>query len=129
MPPPTGPHPPAEPLRGLISEDLSLSPEELDRYATLSGKLLDRRYQVGQRLGEGGMSYVYRAQDIETGRPVAVKMLLPRLSRDPAAVERLRREAEHRHAARPSQRLPHPAAGRDGGHALPGDAVSSRASR
>ena len=39
------------------------------------------------------MSYVYRAQDIETGAAVAVKILLPRLSRDPAAVERLRREA------------------------------------
>ena len=70
-----------------------VTPEELDRYATLSGKLLDRRYQVGRRLGEGGMSYVYRAQDIETSATVAVKILLPRLSRDPAAVERLRREA------------------------------------
>ena len=39
------------------------------------------------------MSYVYRAQDVETAAPVAVKILLPRLSRDPAAVERLRREA------------------------------------
>ncbi len=94
MPPPIRPAPPAEPLRGLINEDLSLSPEDMDRYATLSGKLLDRRYQVGRRLGEGGMSYVYRAQDNESGRPVAVKILLPRLSRDPAAVERLRREAE-----------------------------------
>jgi len=39
------------------------------------------------------MSYVYRAQEVESGAPVAVKILLPRLSRDPAAVERLRREA------------------------------------
>ena len=45
------------------------------------------------RLGEGGMSYVYRAEEIETGRIVALKILLPRLSRDPASVERLRREA------------------------------------
>jgi serine/threonine protein kinase len=36
---------------------------------------------------------VYRAQDVENGSAVAVKILLPRLSRDPAAVERLRREA------------------------------------
>ncbi len=86
---------PAAPLRGggVLTEDIALAPEELDRCATLSGKLLDRRYQVGRRLGEGGMSYVYRAQDVDTGTAVAVKILLPRLSRDPAAVERLRREA------------------------------------
>ena len=75
------------------TEEFAVTPEELDRCATLSGKLLDRRYQVGRRLGEGGMSYVYRAQDVQSGATVAVKILLPRLSRDPAAVERLRREA------------------------------------
>jgi serine/threonine protein kinase len=89
-------------LAGAIDDELPLSPEEIDRFATLSGKLLDRRYQVGRRLGEGGMSYVYRAQDTETGESVAVKILLPRLSRDPAAVERLRREAEI------ARRLSHP---------------------
>jgi serine/threonine-protein kinase len=60
---------------------------------TLSGQVLDGRYRVLTRLGEGGMSYVYRAEEIETGRIVALKILLPRLSRDPASVERLRREA------------------------------------
>ena len=84
---------PPPPLTGVLVEDLAVTPEELDHAATLSGKLLDGRYQVGRRLGEGGMSYVYRAQDAETGATVAVKILLPRLSRDPAAVERLRREA------------------------------------
>jgi serine/threonine protein kinase len=81
------------PAGAVMTEDLAVTPEELDRCATLSGKLLDGRYQVGRRLGEGGMSYVYRAQDVQTGAAVAVKILLPRLSRDPAAVERLRREA------------------------------------
>ena len=78
---------------GVYTEEFVVSPEEADRCATLSGKLLDGRYQVGRRLGEGGMSYVYRAKDVESDAPVAVKILLPRLSRDPAAVERLRREA------------------------------------
>jgi serine/threonine protein kinase len=64
-----------------------------DPLTTLAGQTLDRRYRVGKRLGEGGMSYVYRAEELETGRQVAVKILLPRLSRDPASVERLRREA------------------------------------
>ena len=61
--------------------------------ASLTGQILDQRYQINRKLGEGGMSYVYQAQEIDTGRSVAVKILIPKLSRDPASVERLRREA------------------------------------
>jgi eukaryotic-like serine/threonine-protein kinase len=61
--------------------------------ASLTGQVLDQRYHITRKLGEGGMSYVYQAQEIDTGRAVAVKILIPRLSRDPASVERLRREA------------------------------------
>ncbi len=60
---------------------------------SLTGQVLDQRYQINRKLGEGGMSYVYQAQEIGTGKSVAVKILIPRLSRDPASVERLRREA------------------------------------
>jgi eukaryotic-like serine/threonine-protein kinase len=63
------------------------------RLASLTGQVLDQRYQIARKLGEGGMSYVYQAFEIGTGIPVAVKILIPRLSRDPASVERLRREA------------------------------------
>jgi serine/threonine protein kinase len=63
------------------------------RLASLTGQVLDQRYQIVRKLGEGGMSYVYQALEVGTGRPVAVKILIPRLSRDPASVERLRREA------------------------------------
>jgi serine/threonine protein kinase len=63
------------------------------RLASLTGQVLDQRYQIARKLGEGGMSYVYQAQEIGTDKPVAVKILIPRLSRDPASVERLRREA------------------------------------
>jgi serine/threonine-protein kinase len=73
--------------------DLEATAPAVNPLSTLSGQVLDRRYRVNQRLGEGGMSYVYRAEEIETGRIVALKILLPRLSRDPASVERLRREA------------------------------------
>ncbi|HEY9504571.1 MAG TPA: serine/threonine-protein kinase [Gemmatimonadales bacterium] len=73
--------------------DLEVAAPPANPLSTLSGQILDRRYRVAQRLGEGGMSYVYRAEEIETGRIVALKILLPRLSRDPASVERLRREA------------------------------------
>ncbi len=60
---------------------------------SLTGQVLDQRYQIDRKLGEGGMSYVYQASEIGTGKSVAVKILIPRLSRDPASVERLRREA------------------------------------
>jgi len=63
------------------------------KLASLTGQILDQRYHITRKLGEGGMSYVYQAQEIDSGRAVAVKILIPRLSRDPASVERLRREA------------------------------------
>lgn len=49
-------------------------------------------YQLGPRLGAGGMGEVYRAIDTRTGHPVAVKLLHPELLRDPEA--RARAQAE-----------------------------------
>jgi serine/threonine protein kinase len=60
---------------------------------SLSNQVLDARYYIRRRLGEGGMSYVYEAEEIGSGESVAVKILSPKLSADKTAVERLRREA------------------------------------
>jgi serine/threonine-protein kinase len=68
-------------------------PKPLDRAASLSGQLLDSRYQVLEKLGEGGMSYVYLAKEVATGQEVAIKVLSPKLASDRSSVERLRREA------------------------------------
>ena len=65
----------------------------LDRASTLSNQILDARYQVMKKLGEGGMSYVYLAKEISSGDTVAIKVLSPRLATDKSSVERLRREA------------------------------------
>ena len=65
----------------------------LDRAGSLAEQILDRRYQVMRKLGEGGMAMVYEARDINTGDFVAIKVLSPKLSRDQTSVERLRREA------------------------------------
>ena len=81
------------PIPELVVEHHEAPAGGLDPLSTLSGTVLDHRYRVGKRLGEGGMSYVYRAEDIETSEAVAVKILIPRLWRDPASVERMRREA------------------------------------
>src|SRR5213076_342529 len=65
----------------------------LDRAASLLGQVLDGRYQVQKKLGEGGMSYVYLAREVATGHDVAIKVLSPKLATDRSSVERLRREA------------------------------------
>jgi hypothetical protein len=43
--------------------------------ATFTGTLLDGRYRVGEAIGHGAMSDVYRAQDERLDRPVAIKVL------------------------------------------------------
>jgi serine/threonine-protein kinase len=65
----------------------------MDRASNLSNSLLDARYEVGKRLGEGGMSYVYLAKDVTNGETFAIKVLTPKLKEDKSSVERLRREA------------------------------------
>ncbi|GEL17181.1 Stk1 family PASTA domain-containing Ser/Thr kinase [Pseudonocardia asaccharolytica] len=68
-----------------------------------AGALLDARYRVGPVIARGGMSTVYRGTDTRLDRPVAIKVMDPRMAADPAFRTRFEREA------RSAARIDHPA--------------------
>ncbi len=55
--------------------------------------LLNGRYRLIAQQGSGGMAVIYKAQDLLLGRTVAVKVLRPSLTSDPAFMTRFRNEA------------------------------------
>ncbi len=85
-----------------VSQDLAVYPP-----AVVPGQLLADRYEVGERIGGGGMADVFRARDRLLRRNVAVKVTRPHLASEDAC-RRMLREAratasiEHPHILRVS---------------------------
>jgi serine/threonine protein kinase len=56
------------------------------------GDVLAGRYEILQLLGEGGMGAVYKAQDRELDRPVALKLIRPELASSSSMLARFKQE-------------------------------------
>ena len=79
------------PARGTLSG--RAEPAAPVTHTNLVGQVLDGRYQVERKVGEGGMSFVYLVKDVATKESYAIKVLSAALSRDQNAMARLKREA------------------------------------
>lgn len=61
--------------------------------SSMTGKILNGRYEIGERIGAGGMAEVYSATDNVLGRIVAVKIMLSQYAEDEDFARRFRQEA------------------------------------
>ena len=61
------------------------------------GTRLNGIYEIDQMIGAGGMGEVYKCHEIQTGAAVAIKMLLPEMAENEAALALFRREAAALH--------------------------------
>ncbi len=81
----------ATPARGTVGGRASRAAPST--HADLTGQVLDGRYLIERKVGEGGMSFVYLAKEIATQEQYAIKVLSAALSHDENAMARLKREA------------------------------------
>jgi serine/threonine protein kinase len=66
------------------------------------GRVIDNRYRILRKIGEGGMGTIYASEHVEIRKGVAIKILHPVYSKQQNLVERFRREA------RAASRIGHP---------------------
>src|SRR5262245_39757953 len=64
-----------------------------DGAPSLVGQILDGRYRITRKLGEGGMGEVYAAEHVHIEKKLAIKLLRPEIVSNPEAVTRFRQEA------------------------------------
>ena len=60
----------------------------------MSNRLLAGRYELLEKIGDGGMAVVYKAKDKLLNRFIAIKILRPEFTKDPTFVENFKRESQ-----------------------------------
>lgn len=66
----------------------------MEAYERYVGQILDNRYRIDRVIGVGGMAVVYRAEDMQMHRTVAVKILKDDVARDEVSVKRFINESK-----------------------------------
>ncbi len=69
------------------------SPLQVAESTSLIGGILDEKYHILEKLGEGGMGAVYLGEHVRMGRKSAIKVLTQSLAQDHEAIARFNREA------------------------------------
>ncbi|HEY3356702.1 MAG TPA: serine/threonine-protein kinase [Polyangia bacterium] len=85
-PPPAVAQGPMPPPQGAPAAPIDLE--------NLVGVTLNNRFLIKAKLGQGGFGTVYRGEQMQTHREVALKVLNPQMAKDPQVVQRFRREAQ-----------------------------------
>jgi beta-lactam-binding protein with PASTA domain len=62
--------------------------------ASMQKKILNNRYELEQKIGEGGMARVYRGRDLRLNRRVAIKVLHEHYAADVSFLQRFHHEAQ-----------------------------------
>jgi eukaryotic-like serine/threonine-protein kinase len=79
------------PEDGVPTEELPHSSEPAD---ALIGSVVDGRYRIDQRIGEGGMGVVYKAMHTALNKVIALKVLRGEMAKDAEVVQRFMQEAQ-----------------------------------
>lgn len=67
---------------------------EEELFTKLIGRILSDNYKLEEKIAAGGMGAVFRAKDLKTNEPVAIKVLSPNLTAKPSFLKRFEREAK-----------------------------------